>query len=137
MPSRARRWFLDLADVVLYVLILNLAVTVAPNVISESFWLTVVTAIMLKLVLEAVVIGKDAVKRRVAAATHPIGKAANALLLFVVLAGSKFVVIELTAAVFGDAVSLGGFWAVTALILVLMAARYGMRYFADTFASQT
>lgn len=128
MTSRAGAWLLDLADLVLYVLILNLAVTFAPNVISESFWLTIVTAILLKLVLEAVVIGKNAVKRRVVAATRPLGKAANALLLFVVLAGSKFVVIELTAAVFGDAVQLGGFWSVTALILVLMAARYGTRY---------
>lgn len=44
-----------------------------------------------------------------------------------VLPGSKFLVLELVDLVFGDAVRLGGFFAVTALIIVLMLARGGVR----------
>ena len=40
---------------------------------------------------------------------------------------SKFVVLELVALVFGDYVSLGGFWSVTGLILVLLLSRLGVR----------
>lgn len=49
------------------------------------------------------------------------------LLLAVLLPGSKFVVLELVDLVFGDAVSLGGFFLVTALILVLLLARLAVR----------
>jgi hypothetical protein len=41
--------------------------------------------------------------------------------------GSKFVVLELVALLFGDRVSLGGFFSVTGLIIVLMLARFGVR----------
>lgn len=41
--------------------------------------------------------------------------------------GSKLVVLELVALVFGNAVYLGGFFQVTALIIVLMLARGGIR----------
>lgn len=132
-----RNWLADLVDVLVYVLVLNLAVMFFPTVISETFLMSVLTAIMLKLVLELVVLGKNAVKRRVKAAATPIGKIANALLLFVVLAGSKFVVIELTALVFGSYVYLGGFWSVTALILVLMGARYGVRWLFNQLTAST
>ncbi|WP_236967025.1 hypothetical protein [Microbacterium aurantiacum] len=47
--------------------------------------------------------------------------------LVLVLPGSKFLVLELVDLVFGDAVRLGGFFAVTALIIVLMLARGGVR----------
>ena len=48
---------------------------------------------------------------------------AAAALLRPVLVGSKFVVLETVALVFGSRVSLGGFWSVTALILVLLVSR--------------
>lgn len=44
-----------------------------------------------------------------------------------VLPGSKFLVLELVDLVLGDAVRRGGFFAVTALIIVLMRARGGVR----------
>ena len=44
-----------------------------------------------------------------------------------VLAGSKFVVLTLEDLIFGDAVTLGGFFSVTALIVVLLLARSGVR----------
>jgi hypothetical protein len=36
-------------------------------------------------------------------------------------------VLEAVALVFGDAVSLGGFWSVTVLIITLLLARLGVR----------
>ena len=41
--------------------------------------------------------------------------------------GSKFLVLEAVALVFGSRVSLGGFFSVTALILTLLLCRAGVR----------
>lgn len=51
------RWGLDplhLVDVLVYVVVLNLAIEYLPSVISETFTLSLLTAIVLKLVLELV-----------------------------------------------------------------------------------
>lgn len=118
---------LDLVDVFVYVLVLNLADQFIPAVITETFLISVLTAILFKAVLEVVVVLKSRVFDRIRGAKRPIGRVLAIALLFVVLAGSKFVVLLLVDLVFGDAVSLGGFWPVTGLILVMMAARAGVR----------
>lgn len=118
---------LDLVDVFVYVLVLNLADQFIPAVITETFLISVLTAILFKVVLEVVVVLKSRVFDRIRGAKRPIGRVLGIALLFVVLAGSKFVVLLLVDLIFGDAVSLGGFWPVTGLILVMMAARAGVR----------
>ena len=50
-----------------------------------------------------------------------------AVMLWVVLFASKFLVLEVVALVFGDRVSLGGFFSVTALILALLVSRVAVR----------
>lgn len=54
-------------------------------------------------------------------------KVLAALLLWLILVGSKFVVLELIALFFAGSVTLGGFFSVTGLIIVLLLARAGVR----------
>jgi len=61
------------------------------------------------------------------AASTRRAKAAIGVVLWVVAAGSKFVVLLLVDLVFGDAVSLGGFVSVTLLIAVLLISRAQVR----------
>lgn len=117
----------DVVDVFVYVVVLNLAAELVPSVITETFVLSLLTAVLLKVVLELVLVGKGWVKRRFRTATTPVGKVGAALALPVVLAGSKFVVLELVDLAFGGAVSLGGFVPVTGLIVVLLVSRLGVR----------
>ncbi|HEY3340003.1 MAG TPA: hypothetical protein VGK18_16000 [Propionicimonas sp.] len=123
------RWLTpaDVVDVFVYVVVLNLAVEYLPLVITETFTASLLTALLLKVVLEVVVLLKNRVKVRFRAATTPVGKGASALLLWLILVGSKFVVLETVAWLFGGSVSLGGFFSVTGLIIVLMLARAGVR----------
>jgi hypothetical protein len=114
-------------DVFVYVVVLNLFVEYLPRVISETFTLSLLTAVLLKGVLEIVVVAKNRVKARFRQASTPIGKVVAAVLLWVVLFGSKFLVLEAVAFVFGDRVSLGGFFSVTLLILALLLSRAGVR----------
>lgn len=118
-------------DVFVYVVVLNLAIEYVPSVISEGFTLSLLTAVLLKLVLEVVIILKTRVIDRGRAATTKRGKGAAAVTLWAVAAGSKFVVLKLVDLVFGDAVSLGGFIAVTLLVLGLLASRAAVRRLLD------
>ncbi len=114
-------------DVFVYVVVLNLFVQYLPKVISETFTFSLLTAVLLKVVLEVVVVVKNRAKGRFRRATTPAGKAASVVLLWAVLVGSKFLVLEVVALVFGDRVQLGGFFSVTLLIVVLLLSRWAVR----------
>ena len=124
-------------DVFVYVVVLNLFVEYVPNVLSETFTLSLLTAILLKGVLEVVVAAKKRVAARFRAAETPGGKVVAGVLLWLVLFGSKFVVLEVINLGFGSSVSLGGFFSVTALIVVLMAARGAVRRLLQTTSPPT
>ncbi|MDN5798023.1 MAG: hypothetical protein L0H79_20075 [Intrasporangium sp.] len=117
----------DVVDLFVYVVVLNLAIEYVPAVISEGFTLSLLTALLLKIALEVVRFFKGRILARFRAATTRGPKVAAGLALWVVAAGSKFVVLELVALIFGDAVSLGGFIPVTLLVVVLLLSRSAVR----------
>lgn len=117
----------DVIDLFVYVVVLNLAIEYVPSVISESFTLSLLTAALLKVSLEVVILLKGAILTRLRAADTRRGKLAGAVLLWVVAAGSKLVVLELVDLVFGDSVSLGGFVPVTLLVVALIVSRAAVR----------
>ena len=118
----------DVVDVFVYIVVLNLAIEYVPSVISESFTLSILTAILLKLALEVVIAFKTLILTRFKGTSVARQKALWAAALWVLAAGSKILVLELVALVFGDAVSLGGFIPVTGLVICLMLARAGVRW---------
>ncbi|MHA7141655.1 hypothetical protein [Arthrobacter sp. Bz4] len=120
---------IDLVDVFVYLVVLGLFIQLFPAVISETFTLALLTAALLKLVLELVMRVKKALLTRVRTAERVLPRVINGGALLLVLPGSKLLVLQLVAFLFGDAVYLGGFFQVTALIIVLMAARGGVRRF--------
>ncbi len=117
----------DIVDVFVYVVVLNLTIEYLPAVISESFTLSLLTAVLLKLALEVVLLVKKKAVARFQSATSVRVKVTAGLLLWLAAAGSKFVVLGLVNLVFGDAVSLGGFVSVTLLVTALLASRSAVR----------
>ena len=117
----------DVIDVFVYVVVLNLAVQHLPQVISESFSLSLLTALLLKVTLELVVLLKGRILTRLRAASTRRAKIAAGLTLWVVAAGSKVLVLNLVDLFFGSAVSLGGFLSTTLLVLALLMSRTGVR----------
>ena len=117
----------DVVDLFVYVVVLNLAIEYLPSVISESFTLSLLTALLLKVALELVILIKGAILRRLRTATTKRAKVVAALSLWVVAVGSKLVVLWLVDVIFGDRVSLGGFIPVTLLVLALLASRSAVR----------
>jgi len=119
---------IDLVDVLVYLVVLGVFIELFPTVVSETFLLALLTAILLKLVLELVLRAKKRIVARIRSAETRLVRIVNGFTLLLVLPGSKFLVLELVALVFGDAVRLGGFFQVTALIVALMLARGGIRW---------
>lgn len=117
----------DVVDVFVYVVVLNLAIEYLPAVISEGFTLSLLTAVLLKLALEVVIIVKKRAMARFRGAITLRARVTSGLLLWGAAAGSKFVVLWLVDLVFGDAVSLGGFVSVTLLVVSLLVARAAVR----------
>ncbi len=117
----------DVVDVFVYVVVLNLAVEYLPAVLSETFTLSLLTAVLLKVALEAVLVLKTQVLRRLRSARTGLARATSALMLWGVAAGSKLVVLWLVEVAFRGSVSLGGFVPVTLLVLTLMASRAVVR----------
>ncbi|CAB5038036.1 unannotated protein [freshwater metagenome] len=118
-------------DAFVYVVVLNLAVQYVPSVISETFTFSLLTAVMLKVALEAVIFLKSKILIRLRAATTRSGRWAAAAILWVAAAGSKIVVLELVDLVFGDAVSLGNFVSVTVLVVALLVSRGAVRHLLE------
>jgi hypothetical protein len=106
-------------DILIHLVVLGVFIQIFPAVISETFLLALLTAVLLKVVLELVLWCKKRIVGHLRAARRPAVRGAGAIALMVVLAGSKLLVLEVVALVFGDAVQLGDFFQVTALIIVL------------------
>jgi hypothetical protein len=117
----------DVVDVFVYVAVLNLAIEYLPAVISEGFTLSLLTAVLLKLSLEVVLIVKSRAVARFRGAMTVRTKLTAALLVWATAAASKIAVLELVDVVFGDAVSLGGFVSVTLLVVALLVSRAAVR----------
>ncbi len=129
--TRDRGLSAHVVDVFVYVTVLNLAVERLPGVISETFTLSLLTALLLKVVLEVVVAVKARVLARLRGAGTALQRLAAVGLLALVLPGSKLVVLWAVDLAFGDSVQLGGFVPVTALVVVLLLARLGVRRLLD------
>ncbi|WP_308257341.1 hypothetical protein [Pseudonocardia lacus] len=124
----ARPWAAAaLVDVFVYVVVLNLFIEYLPQVVSETFTLSLLTAVLLKGVLEVVLIAKKLVVARFRRASRPLGRIVAAVLVWAVAFGSKFLVLEVVDAVFGDRVRIGGFFAVTLLVITLLLCRAVVR----------
>lgn len=117
----------DVVDVFVYVVVLNLAIEYLPSVLSETFTLSLLTAVLLKLALEVVLVLKARAVTRLRGATTVPARLAAGLLLWATAAGSKIAVLELVNLAFGEAVSLGGFTSVTLLVVSLLLARAAVR----------
>ena len=72
-------------------------------------------------------VAKQALLRHVRSADRLV-RVLLLLVLWLVMVLSKFVVLEAVDLVLGGRVSLGGFWSVTGLVVVLMLSRAAVRF---------
>ena len=118
-PTRLQMIFFSWTkDVLIYVIVLNLFVEYSPVVIIDSFTISIFTAILLKILLEIVLL----IEHKVA---HLFKSYTFLRILFgwLILFGSKFIILEIINFVFGEHVELGKFLDVILLVITLILTR--------------
>jgi hypothetical protein len=118
-PSKRQLVFLSWTkDILIYTTVLNLFVEFNQKIIIDSFTISIFTAIILKILLEVIL----KLEHKVAAALTGY-KFLRILIVWLILFGSKFLILEVIDFIFGEHVSLGKFLDVILLVIVMMVAR--------------
>ena len=120
------------SDVLIYTIVLNLFVEYVDAVIIDSFTISILTAVLLKILLDVVMHFEHRVRSFFAGKEGAFYRVVGTLSLLAILFVGKLVILEVVNFVFGDHVELGHFIEVVALVLALMITR---RLFGVLFRS--
>ena len=109
------------------IVVLNLFVEFTDTIVIDSFYISVLTAILLRLLLGVTLRLEHRVSAYFEMKTCRAARALGALCKLLILFMSKFVILEVINFVFGNHVSLGGFVEILAVIVTLIAAEFAFR----------
>ena len=116
------------SDVLIYTIVLNLFVEYVDAVVIDSFTISILTAILLKAMLDRLV----GLEHRVRAFFRPkegtIFRVLSIVSVLSILFFGKLLILEVVNFVFGDHVELGHFIDVVALIIGMMGARWFVKW---------
>jgi hypothetical protein len=122
--TQAQMRFTDwTADVLVYIVVLNLFVEYVDEVIIDSFTISILTAVLLKLMLDLILGLEHRVRHWFAQKEGTAWRVLGAVTVFTILFTSKLLILEVVNIVFGDHVELGHFVEVIALIVSMIVAR--------------
>jgi hypothetical protein len=114
-------------DILVYIVVLNLFVEFFPEVIAESFTLSILTAVLLK----AMLVLMGGVEHRVSeffkGRDGTIWTVLRFLSVWGILFAGKLLILEVVDLVFAGSVKLGHFLEVVALVVALIAVSGGVR----------
>jgi hypothetical protein len=117
-------YFVDfMLDVLVYTAVLNLFDEYVDSVVIESFTVSLITAMVMKALIDAIQFLMDALKDHFREREGPAAKAIMVFLAWVILFLSKFAILWTVDIIFEDDVDLGGFLEVLIMVLVMMVAR--------------
>jgi hypothetical protein len=123
-PTRRQRVFADwLIDILIYLVVLNLFVEYTSSVVIDSFAISILTAVLLKLLLVVITLAKKTVWRWAGSKGSRLHTLVGILGVWAILFLSKFVILEAEDLVFGDLVELGSFVDVMLLVAGLVVTR--------------
>jgi hypothetical protein len=114
-------------DVLVDIVVLNLFVEFVHTVVIDSFWISILAAILMKLMLDAVMGLEGRVSRYFAAKEGSINRVLRFVSVWSILFLSKFVILEAVNLVFGEHVELGHFVEIVLIIVGMLGARAALR----------
>ena len=120
-------------NVLVNVVVLNLFVEFADDVVIDSFWISVLTAVLLTAMI-GILSKFEAGIHHYFFETHS-WPFAGVTAIWLVLFGSKFLMLEVVDIVFGDHVSLGHLLEVILIVVAMMAAGQLMQTIYDRLGS--
>ena len=115
------------SEVLVDVVVLNLFVEYVHTIVIDSFTISVLTAILLKLMIDAVKGLEQRVATYFRTKEGKVWRALGLATVFSILFLSKFVILEAVNIVFGDHVELGHLIEIIAIILAMLIASASLR----------
>ena len=127
--SRRQALFADwMTDVLVYIVVLNLFVEYVDAIVIDSFTISILTAILLKAMLDRLVGLEERVREFFAQKEGTIFRVLSVVSVLTILFLGKLLILEVVNFVFGDHVELGHFIDVVALIIGMMGARWFVQW---------
>ncbi|MEA3327679.1 MAG: hypothetical protein U9R53_10325 [Chloroflexota bacterium] len=124
-PTKRQMIFFSwVKDILIYVVVLNLFVEYNPVIIIDSFTISIFTAILLKILLEIILTLEHKVSH-----LFKSNKFLRIFVTWLILFGSKYVILEVINIGFGEHVKLGKFLDVFALVISLILTRAVFQWF--------
>ncbi len=118
------------------IVVLNLFVEFTDTIVIDSFYMSVLTAILLRLLLGVTIYLEHRLSGYFARKTYRAAWAVGDICKFLVLFTSKFAILEVMNFVFGNHVTLGGFVEIVAVVVALIAAEFAIRTVFDVLGRQ-
>jgi hypothetical protein len=109
------------------IVVLNLFVEFTSSVVIDSFYVSILTAALLRLLLGATLQLEHRVSRYFATNTFKGSRWVTRTVMFLILFSSKFVILEVVNIVFGDTVDLGGLIEIVIIVIALIGAEAAFR----------
>jgi len=110
-------------DVLVYIIVLNLFVEFVDTIIIDSFWISILTAVLLKFLLDIVLSFEHHIDTFFEKFEGSFYKFLEIATKILILFTSKLIILEVVNFVFGEHVELGHFIEILALIIAMMATR--------------
>jgi hypothetical protein len=130
--TRAQTRYADWSiDILVYAIVLNLFDEYVHGVLIDSFTISLLTAILLKVMLVLLSKVEEPVSEYFLSKGTAAAKAIGTVVVLAILLGGKLLILEVVNLVFGDDVDLGHFVEVIALIITMMVARRLMDWLFD------
>lgn len=125
-PSQ-QRFISWVSELLVDIVVLNLFVEFVHTIVIDSFAISILTAMLLKLMVDAVKGLEQRVSAYFAAKPGAVWKALRVVAVWLILFLSKFVILEAVNFAFGDHVELGNFIEIAAIIIVMLGANVALR----------
>ncbi len=130
--TRAQAWYLDWSlDILVYTAVLNLFVEFVDGITIESFTISLLTAVLMKLMLVLLGTLEERAEEFFLSRGTAAAKVLMVVVVFSILFFGKLLILEVVDIVFGDRVDLGHFVEVVVLILGMMLGRALMNWTFD------
>jgi hypothetical protein len=113
-------------SVLIDIVVLNLFVEYGNAIVIDSFSISILTALLLRVMVEAVRGLERRVSAYFAAKQGAAAKVLRVVVVWLILFLSKFVILEVVDVVFGSHVELGSFIQIVAIIVAMLAANAAM-----------
>ena len=110
-------------DVLVYIIVLNLFVEFVDTIIIDSFWISILTAVLLKFLLDIVLSFEHHIDTFFEKFEGSFYKFLEISTKILILFTSKLIILEVVNFVFEEHVELGHFIEILALIIAMMATR--------------